>query len=235
MDDFTADVLISWFKDLENQLQEFISSVPIHEQNMNTWSPRLATLTIDACGLIDSLWRYNTSNRIDYYNNVVLKDDFKLEHYGFLYWESLNQQKVILLQSPPQYIKPFEVWSNENNARSQSPIWWSTHNKFKHNRLEHIEKATLNIAINALAGLLAVIAIYPVQLVPALLRSELLESYGYNPEFILGEILKGDPFTIVTSLFALVLGEKNLPEDIREFRPAFYKGGNRLIKFFGRI
>jgi hypothetical protein len=43
---------------------------------------------------------------------------------------------------------PFLDWKERD-----SPTWWDAHNDVKHNRARHYERATLENAINALAGL----------------------------------------------------------------------------------
>ena|ERR1035437_1453020 len=58
----------------------------------------------------------------------------------------------------PRYSLEFVPW--ESWAKDESPDWWQSYNKVKHERNRHFNKATLNNALHALAALLAINYVY---------------------------------------------------------------------------
>lgn len=58
MNDLIASNIFGWYQSLEEQLVNFLDVVPFHEQNLKTWSPKLATIIAESCGLIDSVFRF---------------------------------------------------------------------------------------------------------------------------------------------------------------------------------
>jgi hypothetical protein len=55
MDEATTSNIIRWYEGLEEEIVDFLRCVPPQDQNMNTWSPRLATVIVEACGYCLSL------------------------------------------------------------------------------------------------------------------------------------------------------------------------------------
>lgn len=58
----------------------------------------------------------------------------------------------------PRYNLTLHPW--ENWGRGESPDWWASYNNVKHHRSTHFHEATLEHALNAMAGLLAMTFTY---------------------------------------------------------------------------
>jgi hypothetical protein len=50
-------------------------------------------------------------------------------------------------------LHPWDEWNKSNRI----PLWWTGYNKVKHNRDSHYDRANLQNALNAVAGLLALV------------------------------------------------------------------------------
>ncbi|MFX0137503.1 MAG: hypothetical protein ACFFDN_27950 [Candidatus Hodarchaeota archaeon] len=238
MDDVIATNIFRWFKSLEDQLVEFLDIVPAHVQNMGVWSPRLATIIIESCGLIDSVFRHLSPKTLKIKRKTKTRDELGLSDYAELYKNlMLHKRKVIFLTRPSEYRVPFDNW---HDSSSMAPEWWSIHNKLKHNRLKNISNAKLENAINALAGSLLVITSIP-ELGPYLISQKWFNLRGFNPEIAVEFAQSGfncsESFTVETSIFVVVLGQKNfsLPDSIEDFRPVLFGGSPRLMAFFRKF
>jgi len=237
MDEATALNIIRWYEGLEQEVVDFLRYVPPQNQNMNVWSPRLATVIVEACGLIDSLFRYISPAKVTIYGKKKKCDELTILDYAELYSTKLKlpARKIILLISPPSYRSPFGIWSKQGSRIFTTPTWWTTNNDLKHKRIDNFYKATINTAFDALAGSLLVISKVP-ELLPAVLRHGWLDLGGCNPEYLLEILKKGEEGRILeTSLFALWLGNWELPVDIKDFSPIRYHGSKRLLSFFGKF
>lgn len=235
MDDVIATNIFRWYQSLEEQLIDFLDIVPAHEQNMEVWSPRLATIIVESCGLIDSVFRHFSQGTSKIKGKNKKSDKLELPDYAELYKDlMLYKRKVIFLVRPPEYRVPFNNWLD---SCSEAPKWWSIHNKLKHNRLKNILDAKLESAINSLAGSLLVITAVS-ELGPYLISQKWFNLRGFNPEVAVEFSQKGfncsEPFTVETSTFVVVLGQKNfkLPDNIDDFRPLLYGGSPNLMAFF---
>ena len=58
---FPARSVISSFRGMELALEEFAEVVPFAPEHADVWSPRLASVLLDTCSQLDSLWRYELS------------------------------------------------------------------------------------------------------------------------------------------------------------------------------
>ena len=237
MDEATASNIIRWYEGLEEEVVEFLRYVPPQNQNMNVWSPRLATVIVEACGLIDSLFRYISPAKVTIHGKKKKRDKLNILDYAELHSSNLQlpAQKIILLISPPSYRNPFGIWSKQGSRSFKTPSWWTINNDLKHQRIDNFCKATMDMAIDALAGALLIISKVP-ELLPATLRHGWLDLGGLNPEHLLETLQKGrEGRTLETSLFALWLGYWELPKDIKDFSPLRYHGSKRLLSFFGKF
>ncbi|PKM75828.1 MAG: hypothetical protein CVU90_15635 [Firmicutes bacterium HGW-Firmicutes-15] len=244
MDEATADLMISWYQNLENQLLDFLNYVPYHQQNINVFSPKLATIITESCGLMDSILKYKTPNPINMSDRKnIKKRNLNIDHYAELYGEKLANYKAILLLSPVQYIQPYSNWLisgiTYSNPSPPSLTWWKAHTDIKHDRIDNLELANLNNALYSLCGLFIVIVDNPHLFIKAIHRAGWLH-FHYTVEYVYEWALNGYPIrsngisaVIKTSLFGLPLGV-TIPEDINNFSPAFFQGGNVLIPYFGR-
>ena len=234
MNESQADNVLGQYEHLERQLVQFKRFVPPLGQNQKTWSPRLATVVVESCILLDSIFRHASCGPIRMAGRRINRQNLKLPHYCRLYSPKYNlaNRKVILLSSPPEYRTPFVGW-----AEHSAPAWWDVHNDLKHDRIPHLRRATWEMAIDALAGLLLVITFMPDFTMPLMRRNWI--DFRVNPEIFLRWAKEGYPSHTAswlhTSFFAIPLGGDPLPGRIEDLRPANYGATSWLITFFGRI
>jgi hypothetical protein len=57
MEEFDKDQVLQWYGWLEDELLEILKYIPPADPNLATFSPQIATLIIESCGLIDSVLR----------------------------------------------------------------------------------------------------------------------------------------------------------------------------------
>ncbi len=236
MKESKAESVLLLYESFEEQIIEFLKYVPAQDENFNTWSPRLATILVDACGLMESLMKYPLPQKVRVNNKIKDKQDLKINDIAEIY-NSLSNKKVILLKSPPEYSQPFSEWLNKDCGQYKSPWWWRIHNEIKHEKIDFLNKATLKVTIEALSGLITTIAHFP-DMTKALIRYRWFNTRGWNPEAILEKsnsngFSQNDYFTVETKLFVALIGAIP-PENIQDLTPSLY-GSSRLVSFFGRI
>lgn len=135
-----ASFAVSSFSGLETQLIACNEYLPFVEANKQAISPKFVPIIIEACSLIDSIFRETTANKTQHYN---LKK-YGIEHEPTL---SLDDDLSLFLSSPVQVLRPFKDWTKKQ------PDWWAAYNKLKHDRLNNYEVATYTNAVVAVAGL----------------------------------------------------------------------------------
>jgi hypothetical protein len=238
MDEITAANVLRWYESLEEQVMDFLQVVALRRHNLHVWSPKLATVVVEACSLIDSVLRDISPARVTVRGTSKKRSGLTLPDYAELYCTPLRlpARTAILLTDTPEYRTPFGTWSK--GPPFDSPPWWQVYNRFKHRRLAHFTAATLNTAIDALSGALVIIATVPA-LLPAVFKHGWLNLEGYNPELALRDLQSGlfqdKPVFLETSLFGVPLGKEPLPANIKDFRPMFYGASYRLLRWFGKL
>jgi len=238
MDDFHQDLVLQWYDLLERQLLDIMKDLPPVGHNLNSFSPRLAGLILDSCGLLDSILRQTTSDPVTIEGKSKPRRDLNIVDYAKLYAFTfeLPTLRSIFLISPPSYLSPFENWSSlASGGDYHSPSWWSIHTDLKHDMIANLEQARLQVAIESLCALHQIVAVVP-SFGKAVLRNGWVPGNKPSPEFTL-EILEGKrtnyPILVEAKLFAAPRGEEKLPDKIEDFMPAYFHGSERLIDFFG--
>jgi hypothetical protein len=254
MDATTAANVIRWYQSLEEQLQEVLNVVPPQGTNLQTaWSPKLATVLVEACNLIESVL-YDLIDSSPYYDATTNKvqvpgeskprkrDRLELHHYAQLYCKPLRLHacQAVFFHEPLGWQMPFGVWDGQPPFRQ--PDWWVVHNASKHRRLGHFEAFTLEKAIAALAGALVVIASAPAEpsamdLCWAMIQHEWINPLSYETPQLILQFYAGRGFTdqhlcVETSLFAVLVGRTPIQGEVdqlwknRGFQ--LFAGGNKL-------
>jgi hypothetical protein len=134
-----ASFAVSSFSGLEVELIACREYLPFVEANKQAISPKFVPIIMEACSLIDSIFRENTADKTKHYN---LKK-YGLEHEPRL---SLHEDLSLFLNSPVQILRPFKDWTKKQ------PDWWAAYNKLKHDRLNNYEAATYTNAVLSVAG-----------------------------------------------------------------------------------
>jgi hypothetical protein len=134
------------YRDLEEELDEFCRYVPAVKAHYSVFSTKLWGIILRACSEIDSQLfelvneispRKGNRKIVDYYNN---ENTFELAKFS------------LLTKFEPNTIVPFHSFSN-----LKAPSWWLDYNSVKHERLNSLESATLENAINAVGALYIVL------------------------------------------------------------------------------
>lgn len=149
--------VVSNFEELESKLIECLSFIPFIDNNKAVISPKFIPIILEACSLIDSVFRalegqQNKKHNLKRYSNLV-------EPYL-----CLEEATTIFLNPPLRFLRPFSTWT------TAVPPWWTAYNKLKHDRLDNYDAATYENAILATSGLHQVLS-RNVEFIPALLSA----------------------------------------------------------------
>ncbi len=137
--------LIHWnyFLALEEDLERLSRFVDF-ASNDETYSIEIARLFLSACAEVDVILKQLSASL----NSDSIASNINLYHLevtrnipDFIEFEVLIPRFGLTLH-------PWEDWK-ENN----SPFWWQHHNKVKHHRHDHFEKANLKNCLNAMGAL----------------------------------------------------------------------------------
>ncbi|MCK4837308.1 MAG: hypothetical protein KAS94_00820 [Desulfobulbaceae bacterium] len=136
---------------LISQLNKILLTIYPSPENNSAFGHEIRALLLLACMEVESnftaILKENgyTKDRYSTRDFVKLKDHLSLDEYE------------ITLKLYPEYptIKPFCGWNNRSPTQSLS--WYNAYNETKHNREEHFKSGNLENAINAIAGLSALL------------------------------------------------------------------------------
>ena len=243
MDENTAFRVVLRYAHLEDQLIDFFRHIPPQDANLNAWSPTLASLIKESCGLFESFLKRISRQTVLVEGKSKRKTELDIHDLGFLYSRmlGLTRRKVMFIYSfPPEYRDPFKSWKNKVRRKFyKPPKWWTTHNHLKHNELSSMNEATATTAIDALAGLLLTIGSAP-EMTRALIHQDLLHWRMVQQDVIVERALAGFPETnrpvvLKTKLFAIILGGPPVPKDINNFRPVAHTQTHVLDPYFRRL
>lgn len=131
--------VVKAFRSLEDQLIACMEYVPYIEHNRTVASPKFVPLLMDACSLIESVFRHTMGDG----KRQTLKSYAATLEKRL----SLEEATSLLLVSPMKMLRPFEGWTRA------APAWWDAYNSVKHDRIKNYDAATLEHAVTALAGL----------------------------------------------------------------------------------
>lgn len=180
MDETAADNTIRWYEDLEAQLIEVLRFIPPQEPNLSTWSPKLATIMVEACNLLESVLYHITPETVKVNGTSKDRNHLGLRDYAALYAGQLrlSERHVAVFQAPFHWRRPFGSWGDPSFL---PPDWWKIHNRSKHRRLDHYPEFTLNSALDALAGAMAVIVSAPIVQAATPLLDAMIRHQWFGP------------------------------------------------------
>ncbi len=232
--------MLQWYEWLEEQLLEVTAVIPLSDVTWNVYSPRLATIITESCALLDAVFRNSASIVTFVGDKVVYSSQLTITHYASIFSKRYNlpRLKSILLIPLPRYLTPFSEWELLLTGGTYKPLpWWRTFTSLKHNKISHLSKATFKEAVNSLCALHQVISVLP-EYSRAILRRGWIPGSRLNPELLVKELETGSnpshSVLVETSLFVLARGKEEFPNNIGDFRPAFFDASKRISDFFGR-
>jgi hypothetical protein len=106
---------------------------------------------LEACTQLDSLWSTMAAESFG-----VTREALDIRDYFQYYGKKMARKWVVLWGDEPAQIYPFGPWQTDRPYKPENfqvLPWWRAYSKLKHNRLENRELATLEPAVNAVAGL----------------------------------------------------------------------------------
>lgn len=165
---------------LEEQAVEYAEFVPLVEEHLTVWSPRLANMICSAAGIFDSFSRAAihrpefegtsfdeiSGKPFDVAKACTSKNkELKIGHYRAMYTNAFPQisSYEVLVRSHPeefQMLRPFESFEHDDSAEGV-PRWWRDYNALKHERFKldgnsgekaTIERATFGTLLETLAA-----------------------------------------------------------------------------------
>jgi hypothetical protein len=144
---FPARTVVSSFEAAETSLAKVLEIVPYCAEHRKVWSPLLATILIDTCSQLDSLWRHVACVRGKKPATLTMSD--YRARFGPSGADRLNTRFVVFWGDDQGLaVAPFREWGTK-----QTLGWWTAYNAVKHDRLRNRTEATIQNATYALAGL----------------------------------------------------------------------------------
>lgn len=145
--------LLHWnyFLALEKDVERMARFVEFAGKNFGTYSIEMAHLFLAAASEVDVVAKQLCS-QIDAEANPC-----NIEQYRPILRRNLPQLERSFV-TIPRYGLTLEPWSNWQ--RDDTPDWWRDHNKVKHQRGEHFQKANLQNVLNAMGGLFLLVLHY---------------------------------------------------------------------------
>jgi len=150
-----AKFVVASFIETEKMLVEVLDVIPYCEKHLKVWSPRFATILLEACSQLDSLWKFLLDP------DPASENDLTMKHYAHHFSDLLSEVWTVFFGSEePQVLHPFSDWKEAKcteGTDTKSLKWWNAYNKVKHDRLHERTTATLEQAVLALCGLFVAI------------------------------------------------------------------------------
>lgn len=172
----------NYFLALDDDVARLSRYLDITEDNFNSYSLELARILFVAASEIDVI-----AKRLCQKLNLDSKAKC-IEQYRKTILPKYPQIKGALVEMPRfgLVLDPWGQWD-----KNISPIWWTAYNKVKHHRNTHFFQASLENALNAIAGLFILLLFF--------YRDE-SENARLNPTPVLFQA--GAPFVLDYSFYA---------------------------------
>jgi hypothetical protein len=139
---------------VEKLLRKALRFVPYADEHLKVWSPRFATIILEAGSQFSSL--LHATAVAD--GHLTSSDRSDVGNYREWYGKVLAPQWAILFLGDTQpLLAPFNQWRKSSFAASDNPNmrlpWWESYNALKHDRLANAGRATLECAAQSVAAL----------------------------------------------------------------------------------
>jgi hypothetical protein len=157
---FNSGYSIEMYRIIEDDFVDFISYVPLEENHLKVYSPKLADIIIRCCNQIEAFFKewlmlpsLDHLEQIEIYRskiNIKKGPRLKIEDYKYFFKPRLRlSEHCLFVPTLDKYISPFEEFNSEGKA----PSWWTVHNNLKHHAFENRKEATLEVALYAISAL----------------------------------------------------------------------------------
>jgi hypothetical protein len=223
----------------EDKLINILKTIPLSDENKETWSPELVNLFLDVSSLVDSISRYIVSQGKEDDEDIIIKDEtgkniskvvrdlnvIDFENNLFIGSE-ITTSNVVIYIYPLKVITPYKTYRMDDG-------WWKIYNLLKHNRIKNYKKANLWNTINSLAALFLLLVRYKEpEFTNALLRYKFIIT-SYVPEFVHeSRVNLSNHFWYDSELFGIGELDRNIPDDLSQINPPLTS--RKFQIFFGR-
>jgi hypothetical protein len=177
---------VGYYAELQKRLLDVFLYVSCDKRNFGTFSITLASIFLDAASFFDSLaqtfirnyskasHQFKAEAKIDGFRRKIDdKSFFNMDDYRKIFEAEFQfSDKVLNLNThggdfycqptacfrdPARRfdIKPFAAWSSNRN-----PEWWGAFTDVKHDRIQHMDQATLGNTIEAYGAVLVVLSFF---------------------------------------------------------------------------
>lgn len=147
--------LIHWnyFLSLDSDAEKLSRYVEFTEKNFETYSIEMVRLLLSASSEVDVIAR-QLCIKID---KNINPDNIKMNDYRIIInpkYTKIKEMKIEI-QRYGLELTPWDEWKKD-----KSPVWWTEHNKVKHQRNINFQKANLKNTLNSIAGLFCLLLYY---------------------------------------------------------------------------
>ncbi len=140
----------NYFLALEEDMERVSRYIEFDQKNLETYSIELAHLLLASSSEVDVILKeicQIVDPTEDVGNICEYRECMKSKLPQFLSDDFIKETVYV-----PRYNLDFQPWLNWNN--DESPEWWKSYNKVKHERNMHFLKANLQNALNSLGALM---------------------------------------------------------------------------------
>lgn len=150
---YSRQDLMHWnyFVALEKELENVSRYIEFATDNESTYSIELAKILMSASSEIDVILKMICSVFGERWENIAGYRDCLRRH-----CPELADEEVFI----PRFSMRFQPWINWKGNDDNSPDWWKSYNKVKHQRNESYREANLKNVINAVGALLVCTVFY---------------------------------------------------------------------------
>jgi hypothetical protein len=230
-----AETVLNTYQRVEDSLHAVLQVVPYCDNHRNVWSDHLATVILEACSLLDSLWLAQ-SWQSPCVRESKRRNAIKMFDYFKYYGEYMEPKWLVFWAEEPEKIYPFKDWSKTGEYKTKNDEnfldWWTAYNNLKHDRLQNRQEATLLNSVRAVSALfLAILRCEDCRL--GIAQAGWLSGYYNKPEAYLGEDSPSCKEAYVlaeTNLFSYAVGwgKEEIPLKKHWMGPA----NTRFIRWF---
>lgn len=169
----------------ERDLIAALEFVPYEAGHRDVWSPPFASLLLDTCSQLDSLWK---AMALESPLITCRPEEINVTHYHEWFGRELGPCRAAFMRGTIVWIRPFAGWSA---STKYCPLdWWTAYTSIKHDRWGNVRVATLERCVQAAAGLFIAIcnseSCKPA--VESLLQVTASTGISHNPKAWLGRL-----------------------------------------------
>ncbi len=178
----------------ERDLIAALEFVPYENGHRDVWSPPFASLLLDTCSQLDSLWK---AMALESPLMTRRPDEINIKRYHEWFGHELSPCQAAFMRGISAcWIRPFAGWSAKADYRPLD--WWSAYTSIKHDRWGNVRVATLARCVQAAAGLfIAICNSDPCKpAVESLLTISASPEISHNPKAWLGRLSEQPNFYV---------------------------------------